>query len=733
MKGVDIKLHGIIVTHPDGDHMNGIKKLLEKHGQKFFNKCDIVTTKAFYWTSRDKPCEDFMKLIHSAYSMRDDIEVQMSTCLRPGLNCYFPTEMGCVFRCTPKYHSDNLKGRRTQQSEIYPKPNAIDANATSILTVINESKGKYDVVLTGDSNAKEILPLVQGKEIRIFQVPHHGSSYNSRLEDSVNLKEISALYDLSTIHDKEMKETLLFYGTFRAHCYLISAGGTESYKHPHPQVMQGIILANAKRHRKCIIVLTNSRGLDSKKLRQLHQLASNWTQWVQIYHYDDVFFTNQCHITLRPERCISDACENTVEWTPKGYINRTKIILPVKLTISDYRPLERNRFTEKSTVEITVQEICKFNAHIICVPLPHNPRSGDSINCCYVIEESIASEVDHSKALFLLNGDEKLPLSRAKKHILTQYINNEWQKKQLPATLKDISSQASPCKIPYDVIDSLWPVQERPSQATPLRTPHQPLRPVPDFSESSQPHPFRHTLHQSLRPVLGSSPQSSPSHTPQPHHVKMVACQGVGGTPTRRCGCRTGCNIMECGCMKRGLYCGPSCQCGSECINNLQPAISLLGEGRRSLQTLTPHHQLVSDSSPQSSLSHTPQPHHVKMGGCQGAGASTIRGCGCKTGCNTKKCGCMKRGSYCGPSCQCGSECINNLQPAIRLLEEDQLRVMPDKMKKVEVKVGSPSKGCGCQKGCGAKSRNNCGCKKKGLRCGPGCKCTNTYFNCENQ
>ena len=638
MKGVDIKLHGIIVTHPDGDHMNGIKKLLEKHGQKFFNKCDIVTTKAFYWTSRDKPCEDFMKLIHSAYSMRDDIEVQTSTCLRPGLNCHFPTEMGCVFRCTPKYHSDNLKGRRTQQSEIYPKPNAIDANATSILTVINESKGKYDVVLTGDSNAKEILPLVQGKEIRIFQVPHHGSSYNSRLEDSVNLKEISALYDLSTIHDKEMKETLLFYGTFRAHCYLISAGGTESYKHPHPQVMQGIILANAKRHRKCIIVLTNSRGLDSKKLGQLHQLASNWTQWVQIYHYDDVFFTNQCHITLRPERCISDACENTVEWTPKGYINRTKIILPVKLTINDHRPLERNRFTEKSTVEITVQEICKFNAHIICVPLPHNPRSGDSINCCYVIEESIASEVDHSKALFLLNGDEKLPLSRAKKHILTQYINNEWQKKQLPATLKDISSQPSPCKIPYDTINSLWPVRECPSQATPLPIPHQTLRPVPDFSESPQPHPFRHTPHQSFRPL----PDSSPSHTPQPHHVKMVACQGVGGSPTR--------------------------------------------------------------------------------------------GCGCRTGCNTKKCGCMKRGSYCGPSCQCGSECINNLQPAIRLLEEDQPRAMPDKMKKVEVKeVGSPSKGCGCQKGCGTKSRNNCGCKKKGLRCGPGCKCTNTYFNCENQ
>ena len=631
MKGIDIKLHGIIVTHPDGDHMNGIKKLLEKHGRKILNKCDIVATKAFYWTSRDKPCEDFMKLIHSAYSIRDDIEVQTLTCLRPGLNCHFPTEMGCVFRCAPK--GNDLKVRRTQQSETYPKPKAVDANATSILTVINESERKCDVVLTGDSTTKEILPLVEGKEIGIFQVPHHGSSHNSRLEDSVKLKEISALYDLSTIHDKEIKETLLFYGTFRAHCYLISAGGTESYKHPHPQVMQGIILANAMRHRKCIILLTNSRGLDSKKLGQLHQLAPNWTQCVKIYHYDDVFFTEQCHTTLRPEQCISDACENTVEWTPEGYINRTKVTLPVKLIISNYRPLERNRFTEKSTVEITIQGILQFNAHIICIPLPHNPRSGDSVNCCYVIEESIASEVDHSKALFLLNGDEKLPLSRAKKYILTQYINNEWQKKQLPATLKDISSQISPCKIPHDIINSLWPVQ-----ASPLRTPHQPLRPVSDYSPQTPP---LRTPHQPLQPVPDTSPQSSPSHIPQPHHMKMVARQGAEASPTRGCGCRTGCNTIECGCMKQK--------------------------------------------------------------------------------------------SYCGPSCQCGSECTNNLQPAICLPEEGQLRVMPGKMKKVEVQVGSPSKGCRCKQGCGAKSRNNCGCKREGLPCGPSCKCKNTYFNCENQ
>ena len=358
MKDDGTQLHGIIVTHPDGDHMNGIKKLLEKHIQKILNKCDIIITNAFYWESRDKQCEEFTKLIESAYPTRDDAV----KCLRPGLNCYFPTEAGILFRCSTKH--DDVKVRPIQQSNAFPKPKGVDTNETSILTVINESEKKCDIVLTGDSTTKQILPLVEGKEVRIFQVPHHGSSCNSRLEDSQKVQEYSGRYDLSTIGDKELKQTLLFYTTFRAKCYLISAGGTENYKHPHPQVLQGIILANKlqqkefqtnalqhqefltdeQQHQKCVILLTNSRGLHSKKLGQLHQLAPQWTQYVKIYHYDDVFLTEQCHTTLHPETCISDVDTNMVgvEWTPEGYINRMKIMLPIMPTVSETRPLEKN-------------------------------------------------------------------------------------------------------------------------------------------------------------------------------------------------------------------------------------------------------------------------------------------------------------------------------------------------------------------------------------------------------
>lgn len=30
-----------------------------------------------------------------------------------------------------------------------------------------------------------------------------------------------------------------------------------------------------------------------------------------------------------------------------------------------------------------------------------------------------------------------------------------------------------------------------------------------------------------------------------------------------------------------------------------------------------------------------------------------LNGCGCKSGCRTSRCGCMKIGSVCGPGCRC--------------------------------------------------------------------------------
>ena len=730
-----IQLHGIIVTHPDSDHLNGVTELLEKHRHRILNNYDVFVTEAFYWKSKHNVCTKFLQLMDKVYPERYII-TGGTTCLRPGLNCYFPKEPGCLLRCMTR----DGKGRCIQSSEIFLKenPKHVDANETSILTVINQSERKCDAVLTGDSTAEEILPLVEGKEIGIFQVPHHGSISNSRLKDKCKLVEYSGQCDLSIVHN-EVRETLLFYSTFRAQCYLISAGGNESYKHPHPHVLQGIILANSLRHQECVIVLTNSRGLNSEKLKQLHvyRLVPQWTRYVKIYHYDDIFFTEQCHASLRPEKCISDVRAKTVEWTPEGYISRTRIMLPVKPTISDSRPLEKNRFMEKSTVEVTIQgtSTFKFNAHIICVPLPHNPRSGDSINCCYIIEESIVSGTNLSKALFLLNEDKTLPLSRAKKYILFQYINNEWQKKQLHVTLKDILSQTSPCHIPYDDIKSLFPVQESSTQISPHRSNHQrinflisSLQPAQNISPQALSSRIPHQSTNSVRPVQGSSSQTPPSHIP---HQNLQPLQNISPqTPPNRIPYQSTTSVQP--------QTPPSHinslqplppQASLHNIQQLHPDINSLQIGGEGATVATSNHAGVDPYVLQHRVQ-AAQQCVVRPSPAQyyGQYESPTNGCRCqKTDCTTNRCGCKKQGSYCGPNCRC-SGCKNNQQYVAFQVPQHQLTVTPGRMKQAEVKL-SPTKGCGCKTGCGTM---RCGCKKQGQTCGPSCKCKNTYFNCTN-
>lgn len=445
MQGDSVQLHGIIVTHPDGDHLGGIKMLFEEYGQKILNTCDVVITRAFFWRYyRDEMSKKFINLINKTTSRREDIRV--CKCITAGLHCHFPTELGCVFR-----HAQQ-KGRYVKRS--FPKPEGINANKASILTTLNKSERKCDVVLTGDLITQHIMPQVKSKTIGIFQVPHHGDYWMSRLEGSHYVQNCCPkVKEMLERCSEKVKETLLFYSTFKAKCYLISAGGT--VPHPHFSVLQGIILANSLRREECVILFTNSRGLNLEKLKQLRHLAPQWTQYVKIHHLDDVFFAEQCHVCLRPERCISDVRTNTVEWTPEGYVNTIRLKLKtVTLKMSNRRPLEKKCFVEKSVVQITVKRKkreLKFNAHTICVPLPHNPRSGDSINRCYVIEESIVSGAHFSQALFLLdNNKRKQGLSRAKTYVLFQYIRNEWKIRESSAIVQDRSLKTV---IPYNNIN----------------------------------------------------------------------------------------------------------------------------------------------------------------------------------------------------------------------------------------------------------------------------------------
>ena len=614
MKKDDIQLHCIIVTHPDGDHMNGIKKLLEKHGREILNNCDVVLTRAFYWRSRDKMCEEFTTIIDSTCSKRTD-NIEHKTCLSPGLQCHFPKEQGCLLSYTPK--DDKSKATPTQQPPTPSKPKDADTNETSILTVINESKGKCDVVLTGDSNAKAILPLVEGKEIRIFQVPHHGSSFNSRLEDrtGTKLKEKIGRYDLSTIQDREVKEILLFYSRFKAQCYLISAGGTDRHNHPHSQVLQGIILANALQHQECVIILTNSRGLILQKIKPLHQVripeAQVWSRFVKIYHYNDVVEKQSDVVRLSPERCISDVRTGALEWTPEAYIRKIRSILSQRdPKMSNTRPQVKDCFIEKSRVEITLQGATTFSANVICVPVPHSPRSGDSINYCYVIEESIAPGMQFSQALFLLN-DDKTTLPRAKNYILFQYTNNEWESKALGATVQDCTHQISAHNTSFG-----------------------------DINESLRRSGDKDKL------------------------VKFLV---------KGCGCQKPCDTDHCICRKNKCPCAPYCKC-SNCKNNkvnpvsesnssnesnqsAQPSQRSLPESSHSQQTKQPSQLIEPHSQPREPIRQPKQSSQLKK-----QDQPEQKFCRCRSGCDSNACGCKKRETHCGPRCKCGDNCKNNKQ-----------------------------------------------------------------------
>lgn len=253
---------------------------------------------------------------------------------------------------------------------------------------------------------------------------------------------------------------------------------------------------------------------------------------------------------MSPEKCINEVCTGALEWTPEGYIRKIRAILSKRdPKLSNTRPQAKDCFIEKSPVEISPQGATTFSAHVICVPLPHSPRSGDSINYCYIIEESIhvapGMHFEFSQALFLLNVDQTT-LSRAKKYILFQYTNNEWEAKALDATVKECTRQLS-------------------AGDTSLKDINESLRRSGDEDKL----------------------------------VKFL----VNG-----CGCEKPCDSNHCICRKNKCSCSPYCKCSDQCKNNKVYRASEPSSSHQPTQPSQPKssqsHQSSQRSQPQSSQSH---------------------------------------------------------------------------------------------------------------------------------
>ena len=122
-----------------------------------------------------------------------------------------------------------------------------------------EIKG-HNVVLTGFATNKEIQKCLNPsmKNINIFQVPRNGSRDCLQWYQSEQKKLLNRCRD--------------YYSKFKANVYLISPGENPVYN-PASEVLSGIITENTMRDpmQKCVIVVTNSRGLCRKKLSPMEE------------------------------------------------------------------------------------------------------------------------------------------------------------------------------------------------------------------------------------------------------------------------------------------------------------------------------------------------------------------------------------------------------------------------------------------------------------------------------
>lgn len=282
-----LQLDHIVVTHPDQDHYGGINRLLK---DSYNICCPIITTQASCLYVERSGIKAEQRIGEEYLSQID--------CPRH----WFPKEAG-------KKH-DYIGGLPIKSRVKIAKYRHFkgDSNESSILTTVCLPQRKYDfdVVLTGDSNATIILETLElkGKRVRIFQVPHHGSVNNSTLEQGTEVQ--TNLEPLKKWKPREVKKKrkekmdffycAQFFCSFIADIYLICHGDHKGYKHPHEEVVTGILVAATIKKHPCKIVVTHT-GFNPKKIHRLcAKHFSNWSEYVEIYH----FIEETPYVTLNP-------------------------------------------------------------------------------------------------------------------------------------------------------------------------------------------------------------------------------------------------------------------------------------------------------------------------------------------------------------------------------------------------------------------------------------------------
>ena len=281
------QLKGIIVTHPDQDHYQGIAYLFQAIKSI---QCPVLLTNRFLRTNGEGRVGE--RLLSVLEQTHEGEHVHQSSQLDG-----FPTFFKFYHKYTGLVIYRRSKGQENPTEITAKTTNWVyeDVNVTSIITTICNPDDENEVLvcLTGDAKFdmkyKADINYFSSKYPRIFQVPHHGSKNNS---------------------SKALYETVASNGMI---C-LISCGTQKGFNFPDCQTLGHIYEVAKKKLIKLKIVLTSGIHLEGKIP---NAMKNDPHQFLSIYYWDTKVAANPfLEITVLPTPSVS---ADTVEWSIDGY------------------------------------------------------------------------------------------------------------------------------------------------------------------------------------------------------------------------------------------------------------------------------------------------------------------------------------------------------------------------------------------------------------------------------
>ena len=178
-------------------------------------------------------------------------------------------------------------------------------NESSIITTITMNNGGNTILacLTGDAffdTSETAAQFLHIQEIIVFQVPHHGSKHNSKIEFYRQIAQ-------KTQH------------------YLISCGHHGSYGFPHKEVLTAIRDATvANKKEGATIVLTDGTNLNGMKVSSFtgHDHEPSISYWDPYLRRSDCKLINKdfLQFTFSGEgNLVGNPLQNLIQWSNKGY------------------------------------------------------------------------------------------------------------------------------------------------------------------------------------------------------------------------------------------------------------------------------------------------------------------------------------------------------------------------------------------------------------------------------